>query len=160
MDWTQIIISALSLLAAVFGGVGLGRLLFLRQNRKKANAEATSAEVGVLKSAIESIDQQLSKAHLLIREKDEIIEAKNARIDLLTSTISALYDDMCVHKGCRLRRPHQGQGAKWYEQYRDDPSLGCDYLSIDTLIKQERAKRLAENILAKEAAEETAEGEE
>lgn len=160
MDWTQIIISALTFLAAVFGGVGLGRLLFLRQNRKKANAEATSAEVSVLQKALETVSGQLDKERQISREKDEIIEAKNARIDNLTSTISALFDDMCVHKGCRLRRPHQGQGAKWYEQYRDDPSLGCDYLSIDTLIKQERAKRLAENILAKEAAEETAEGEE
>ena len=153
MDWTQIIVAAFGAL----GGVGLGRLLFFRANGRKAEAEATGAQLAVLEKALESLNAQLDKYGGLIAEKNALIEKQNSEITHLTSRLTALYDDMCVHKGCRLRKPHTGQGKLWYDQNADDPSLGCDYMSIDTLIKKDRAKRLAENILMKEQIEEAEE---
>ncbi|MCR5352402.1 MAG: hypothetical protein K6E35_07940, partial [Bacteroidales bacterium] len=51
---------------------------------------------------------------------------------------------MCIHLGCALRRPAQGQGAEWLRDHKEDPALGVDYLPINQLIKvygeEKRAK--------------------
>ena len=153
MDWTAIIVAVAGILAAV----DLSMLIFPRLFRREKEVEIVgkekdnkSVEVETLRKAIETLDQQLKTAHETIKEKDEIIKSKDERIEVLSdevgnlkATCTALFDDMCVHKGCRVRKPHQGRGQQWYEQYSDDPALGADYLSIETLLKQERVKRLA-----------------
>ena len=147
MDWTQIIVAVFGLL----GVIDLGRLIFFKSSKRKATAEAVNVEqqndstaVETLKSAMELLQAQLDYAQGQVAAKEEVIQIKDQRIITLESQIQALFDDMCVHKGCKLRKPHQGQGRKWYEMYRDDPSLGCDYLSVEWLLKQWRAKSKAE----------------
>ena len=151
IDWTQIL---LSLIGFVAGG-GIVGLVTLKANRRKANAEADNAAVEPLKNAIDILNRQLADANVTIAQKDAKIEEKDARIILLSNRLTALYDDMCVHKGCKLRKPHQGQGAKWYEDHADDPSLGCDYLSVEWLLKGWR-KRNASNTDEDATAEEDA----
>ena len=144
-EFTQIVIAVLG----VLGAFDLGRLVFYKAGRKKANAEAegqekenASIEVETLKTTIETLGEQLKACHETVTD----FEARNRQLSdengHLKATITALYDDMCVHKGCRIRKPHQGRGQQWYEKYREDPGLGADYLSIDTLMKQDRARRL------------------
>lgn len=171
MDWINLIMG----IAGIVASVDLFRLIFIKEDRRKHRAEAEAVEkqnkdieIETMRKAIDSVTaqndaltsqnkdliEQQNNSLATIKEKDAIIEEKNRIIDDRNSIITALFDDMCVHKGCRLRKPHQGRGQQWYEQYKDDPALGCDFLSIDTLIKQDRAARLAANILAKEGAAE------
>ena len=136
MDWTAIIASICTFIV----GGGLVAIFTLRAARKKANAEADNAAIEPLKQAINILAEQLDRANKTIEEKNTIIEQKTQHEFVLANKLTALYDDMCVHKGCKIRKPHQGQGQRWYEDHKDDPSLGCDYLSIETLLKQWRAR--------------------
>ena len=150
INWTEIIVAVVS----VIGGLGLGRLLFFRANKKKANAEADNVALEGYQAAFMSLREDKEQAVKdAATARVEAAKAQESERETL-SRLMACYDDICVHKGCRLRKPHQGQGMKWYEQYKEDPSLGCDYESIDTLIKRERAKRLSENIAKEEKSEE------
>lgn len=134
VDWTSIILALIGLVA----GGSLMSIFTFKSIKKKANAEADSAAVEPLKAAIEILNQQLAAANATIATKDEIIEQKQAKITEQSNRLTALYDDMCIHKGCKLRKPHQGQGAKWHEDHIEDPSLGCDYMSIEWLLKMWR----------------------
>ena len=139
MDWTAIITGILTFIA----GGGLVAIFTLPAIRKKANAEADNAVIEPLKQAINILNEQLKAANATIEEKNRIIEQKTQHEFVLANKLTALYDDMCVHKGCKLRKPHQGQGQRWYEDHKDDPSLGCDYLSVEWLLKQWRARNSA-----------------
>lgn len=120
-------------------------LIFRRKDGRQKDADASKTELEVARATNEMLTQENERLQQLCREKDATIEEKSQEIANLRATASCLFDDMCVHKGCRIRKPHQGKGRLWYEQYKDDPALGADYESIDTLIKRDRAKRLAEN---------------
>ena len=139
MDWTAIITGILTFIA----GGGLVAIFTLPAIRKKANAEADNAVIEPLKQAINILNEQLKNANATIEEKNSIIEQKTQHELVLSNKLTALFDDMCVHKGCKLRKPHQGQGQRWYEDHADDPSLGCDYLSVEWLLKQWRARNSA-----------------
>lgn len=145
MDWTSIIVAVAGILAAV----DLTRFIFPKLFRKEKETEIKgkekeneSVEVETLRKAIEILEQQLSSAHETIKDYEERNRVLSDENGNLKATCTALFDDMCVHKACRVRKPHQGQGQRWYENYRDDPALGADYLSIETLLKRERLKRL------------------
>lgn len=140
MDWITIITGLLTFIA----GGGLVAIFTLPAIRRKANAEADNAVIEPLKQAISILNEQLRTANENIAEKNCIIEQKTQHEFVLSNKLTALYDDMCVHKGCKLRKPHQGQGQRWYDDHKDDPSLGCDYLSVEWLLKLWR-KRNEEN---------------
>lgn len=140
MDWTAIITGVLTFIA----GGGLVAIFTLPAIRKKANAEADNAVIEPLKQAISILNEQLKTANDTIAEKNRIIDEKTQHELALSTKLTALYDDMCVHKGCKLRKPHQGQGQRWYEDHADDPSLGCDYLSVEWLLKQWRKRNSEE----------------
>lgn len=137
MDWTQIIVAIVGIVTLE----GILKLILIKVTKKGKEIENVAAEVAAANAANNLMAEQLNRSHETIKALNEQLEAKNDQIARLTATVTALFDDMCVHKGCRLRKPHQGQGALWYEKYREDPALGADYASIDTLIKQERKAR-------------------
>ena len=141
MDWTQIIIAVVGLI----GVVDLGRVIFFRASKRKANAEATSIEkqnegtaVEALKSSVELLSEQLRQSTAKVSEKQAVIDDLREQVQTLQLRLVSLYDDMCIHKGCKLRKPHEGQGKLWYDQHADDPSLGCDYLSVEWMLKNWR----------------------
>ena len=145
MDWTAIIVAVAGALAAI----DLTRLIFPKLFRREKEAEikgkereSESVEVETLKKAIETLSEQLRAAHEAIKDYEARNRALSDENGNLKATCTALFDDMCVHKGCKFRKPHQGQGSKWYEKYKEDPALGADYDSIDTLIRKERLARL------------------
>ena len=145
MDWTAIIVAVCGILAAI----DLSRLIFPRLFKREKEAEikgkekeSESVEVETLKKAIETLSEQLRAAHETIRDYESRNRSLSDENGDLKATCTALFDDMCVHKGCKFRKPHQGQGSKWYEKYKEDPALGADYDSIDTLIRKERLARL------------------
>lgn len=134
MDFTQIILSIFGLL----GALDLGRLIFFRANKKKANAEADGLAITALKDAIAELRDENSE----LREENNTLREEKIS---LTNRLTALFDDMCVHKGCSVRKPHQGQGEKWYNDNIDDPSMGCDYESIYTLLKRHKKAQQKED---------------
>lgn len=146
--WAIIIPAILTFIA----GGGLAVLFTLRAARKKAKAdadkakaEADNAAIEPLKQAINILNDQLKTANEAIAEKNSIIEQKTQHEFILANKLTALYDDMCVHKGCKLRKPHQGQGQRWYEDHADDPSLGCDFTSVEWLLKMWRKRNSTDN---------------
>ena len=136
MDWVTLVSS----IGTFIVGGGLVALVTIPAARKKANAEADNAAIEPLKQAISILNDQIKTAHETIEAKDKIIEQKTQHEILLTNKLTAIFDDMCIHKGCKLRKPHQGQGQRWYEDHSDDPTLGCDFLSVETLLKKWRNK--------------------
>lgn len=137
MDWTQIIVAVLGLISFA----DIIRLLFFKEEKKDRQVETKDKEVGTLRKTQELLEQQVERSHetiMKLTDENNALHTQNAE---LLATQACLFDDMCIHKGCRLRKPHPGQGMKWYNAYREDPALGADYLSIDTLMKQDRASR-------------------
>ena len=112
MDWTSIIVAVAGLLAAV----DLSRLLFPRLFRKEKETEIKgkekendSVEVETLRKAIEILEQQLSSAHETIKDYEERNRVLSDENGNLKATCTALFDDMCVHKACRVRKPPRGK---------------------------------------------------
>lgn len=137
MDWTQIIVAVLGLISFA----DIIRLLFFKEEKKDRQVETKDKEVETLRKTQELLEQQVERSHetiMKLTDENNALHTQNAE---LLATQACLFDDMCIHKGCRLRKPHPGQGMKWYNAYREDPALGADYLSIDTLMKQDRASR-------------------
>ncbi len=138
MDWTQIVV-------AICGMVSLADLLrvlfFRKEDKHDKQAETKDKEIETLRKTNDLLERQVERSHETIMKLTEENNTLHDEKAELLATQACLFDDMCIHKGCRLRKPHPGQGMKWYNKYREDPALGADYLSIDTLMKQERAAR-------------------
>ena len=134
------------ILMAIIGVITLADLLkffFIKQDRREKDISTKDKEITAVQHTNEILQQQLDRAAATIEKKDsEIIRLADERAEL-TAAQSCLFDDMCIHKGCRLRKPHQGKGSLWYQKYKDDPTQGADYESIDTLLKRDRAERAA-----------------
>ncbi len=139
MDWTRILLAILGLV----GTIDLIRVFFIKEDKKGKQIDNKDSEISALQHANTLLADQLERSHETIKRQDETISSLQSDKGELLATQACLFDDMCIHKGCRLRKPHQGQGPTWYKKYREDPSLGADYLSIDTLMKQDRAERKA-----------------
>ena len=131
MPWYEIV----CLIFGAVGGLDFLRLLFFGKTEKSNKELETAREANKL------LSEQLERSHETIKELTEENNGLHDDKAALLETQACLFDDMCVHKGCRLRKPHPGQGRTWYNNYRQDPALGADFLSIDTLMKQERAAR-------------------
>lgn len=149
MDWTIIITSIVSLIT----GGGIIGLFTISSTKRKASAEAKSAElkndntvVESLEHTIDTLQKQIDRLMASNAAKDVVIEEKSQVISKYVTRLQSLYDDMCIHKGCKLRKPHQGMGGAWYETHADDPNLGCDFLSVETLLRNWRkAQKAASN---------------
>ena len=148
MDWTQIVVTIIGM----FGVIDLGRLLFFKSSKKKANAEADSAAVEPLKNAIEILNAQLLDANTKISNKDEKIASLAAEVTALKLERVTTCTAMCVHYGCKLRAPLRGQGLHWLEEHGEEPDLGGDFCSVESLLKRWRADELARNKQSADAA--------
>ena len=156
MNWTEIIIGVLGLFAAG----DLLRLIFFRASRKEAEAKAEgvekeneSAAVATLERAIEQLsktnDAYCQMVERLTAERDTEHE-RNISKDESIATLQTL---ICKHMGCSIREPISGQGRRWFEENKQDVSLGLDFLPINQLMRQygDRKRLIAE----KEAKDET-----
>ena len=142
MEFSNTIVGVLGVISVV----DLLRLLvFRRKDGRQKDADAAKTELEVARETNNILKEENERLQVQLRERDASLEEKNREIANHRAIESCLFDDMCIHKGCRIRMPHQGKGQLWYEQYREDPALGADYDSIDTLLKRDRAKRLADN---------------
>jgi len=148
MDWSNIITTAIGFIT----GGGLITLITLGAQKKKANAEAEGMEeanaavaVETLTKAIEQMSKandnyaaQLSHLNAELATQHEVIHAKD-------ESIATLQTILCKHMGCSLREPVSGQGRKWFEDNKEDISLGLDYLPINQLMTRYGAKKKKED---------------
>jgi len=153
MTWLQIIVTLISIITLE----GIIQFFLLKETKKGKQIENVDADVEKSQHANELLSKQLERCHETIARQDQEKAALYKEVADLRAVQSCLFDDMCVHKGCHLRKPHQGKGQLWYAQYAEDPSLGADFASVHTLIKQERLARLK---IEAELGEATAEEEE
>lgn len=149
---SEILKEILTVVASLVAGGTLTTIFTLGSAKRKAKAEAQRGEidnsqeiVAYFEAAMRVLNEQMDRLNATIKEKDALLERKEAEKSHYLMRLQSLYDDMCVHKGCKVRLPHQGMGGSWYEAHKGDPNLGCDFLSIETLLRQWREKNKTEN---------------
>ena len=155
MGWTEIILGILGLL----GTIDLGRIVFIKAGKKKAEAEAESVEHANESTAVETLEkaiEQMSKTNESYAHTIEQLQANNdeehARNIAKDESIATLQTLICKHMGCSLREPISGQGRKWFEDNKEDISLGLDFLPINQLMFRYGEKKRREE--QRKAAEE------
>lgn len=148
MDWGNIITTVVGFIA----GGGLTVLITLGAQKKKANAEAegveeanSAAAVETLTKAIEQMSKandnyaaQLSHLNAELSNQHDVIHAKD-------ESIATLQTLLCKHMGCSMREPVSGQGRKWFEDNKEDISLGLDYLPVNQLMTRYGEKKKKED---------------
>lgn len=139
MDWTFI----KALLTGLLSGGGIMAIINWRSSKRKAAAEASQSEaqstdtaVGALNKAIDTLqeerDHDRSIIDKLTKEREALTKDK---IDLI-NRLGALKVCMCVHLGCILRKPTQGQADKWIEDHSGEELYGADYTPINILFRR------------------------
>lgn len=147
MDWSNIITVAIGF---VTGG-GLITVLTLGAQKKKANAEAEGVEEANSAAAVETLTkaiEQMSKANdnyaTQLSHLNAELAAQHDIIHSKDESIATLQTLLCKHMGCSLREPVSGQGRKWFEDNKEDISLGLDYLPINQLMTRYGEKKKKE----------------
>lgn len=135
----------ISYIVTLIGGGIITRLITLGATKKKANAEADSAAIDALKSAISELrDMQTEgaaredKYTAQIAERDAKIEELHQQLadKRCENTTKGYY--MCVHQGCVLRCPSLGRGKEYYLQHSGEDDFGADFLSVEELMENRK----------------------
>jgi len=147
MNWTEIIIGVLGLFAAG----DLLRLIFFRASRKEAEAKAEgvvqendSAAVATLERAIEQMSKTNEAYAQMIENLRAERDAEHERNIAKDESIATLQTLICKHMGCSIREPISGQGRKWFEENKEDISMGLDFLPINQLMRRYGDKKRQE----------------
>lgn len=158
MNWSDIIIAALG----VFAAVDLTRLIFFRASRKEAEAKAEgvivendSAAVATLERAIEQMSKTNDAYAQMIEQLRKERDAEHERNIAKDESIATLQTLICKHMGCSLREPISGQGRKWFEENKEDVSLSLDFLPINQLMRQYGDKK---RLIAEKGAKDETKG--
>ena len=101
------LLGLIGVIVGAFTIEGLGMFFFIKEIKKHKKVENVDAEVAVAQHANELLSSQLERSHETIARKDKQIDEQQKKITSLLAAQSCLFDDMCIHKGCRLRKPHQ-----------------------------------------------------
>lgn len=139
MDWTFI----KALLTGLLSGGGIMAIINWRSSKRKAAAEASQSEaqstdtaVGALNKAIDTLQEEREHDRSVIDKLTQEREALTKdKIDLI-NRLGALKVCMCVHLGCILRKPTQGQADKWIEDHSGEELYGADYTPVNILFRR------------------------
>lgn len=143
MDWISVITGVIGLIG---GGIGT-RIVTIKSTKRKAGAEADSAAIEALKSAIAELREMQEESGAREDKLNAQIADRDAKIEKLHSeladkrcenTTKGYY--MCVHQGCALRRPSLGRGKEYYSQHIGEDDFGADFLSVEELLDARRRK--------------------
>lgn len=132
MDWTPLLISAVS-----GGAISTIAIEVVRHflGRKKEGIENESLAIEALKSTISELrldnqrKDEIMSQYLLEREQFRLEREEKAEEN------ATVKNGLCVHWGCVLRHPGIGRGDSWYQDHKDSPALGGDFLPINQLMK-------------------------
>lgn len=139
MDWTFI----KALLTGLLSGGGIMAIINWRSSRRKAAAEASQSEaqstdtaVGALNKAIDTLQEEREHDRSVINKLTQEREALTKDKINLINRLGALKVCMCVHLGCILRKPTQGQADKWIEDHSGEELYGADYTPVNILFRR------------------------
>lgn len=139
MDWTFI----KALLTGLLSGGGVMAIINWRSSRRKAAAEASQSEaqstdtaVGALNKAIDTLQEEREHDRSVIDKLTQEREALTKDKIELINRLGALKVCMCVHLGCILRKPTQGQADKWIEDHSGEELYGADYTPVNILFRR------------------------
>lgn len=107
------VIETIASVLTVMGGWEAARYFISRKtNRRKEEAEAETAEFGVLRETVEFLQSQLREKEQRFAEQTELVRKLNTEILELTKQRAKLELDLqrhrCVVKGCASRDPQNG----------------------------------------------------
>lgn len=139
MDWTFI----KALLTGLLSGGGIMAIINWRSSKRKAAAEASQSEaqstdtaVGALNKAIDTLQEEREHDRSVIDKLTQEREALTKDKIELINRLGALKVCMCVHLGCILRKPTQGQADKWIEDHSGEELYGADYTPVNILFRR------------------------
>ena len=91
MDWLNFTLGVLTLL---FAGVNIFQFIFIRQTKKKYEAEADKAKASVKSDEIDNMRKALEDFYKpLLKTQDERIASQNIRISELETEVKTLRDE-------------------------------------------------------------------
>ena len=113
---TDAIVSILTALAggatAVGGWEAVRYMMNRKANARKEEAEADSAEFGVLRDTVQFLQQQLKEKEERFAEQTSLVRKQNEDIISLTKEKAAVELDLqrfrCIVKKCAHREPQNG----------------------------------------------------
>lgn len=130
INWQTII----ELVITLIGGGLIGRFFRLKADTRKAGAEADNTAIDGLNSTIQQLASQLA-------DRDADLKERDARIELLTEQLTHKTNEcttkgyyLCVHHGCKLRRPSLGRGDQYFLKHREDEQFGADFSTVEELL--------------------------
>jgi hypothetical protein len=138
-DWMTIATAVGGLLS----GGGAMALLNWRSSRRKAAAEASQSEAQATDTAVEALNRAIDTLQEERSRDREMIDKLTGERERLTNDKIALINKMgamkvcmCVHLGCVMRKPTQGQADKWMEDHADEELYGADYAPVNVLLRR------------------------
>lgn len=129
-----------NLLLGLFGGGGLATFITLKATKRKEDADASSSELGNVKYSLELLHKEQEEN----RRKDDVITELQKENANLRNEATAKGQLLCSHIGCSVRKPSYGQGKFYYDQNKDDITLGVDYTPIEDLVARAKRRPLKE----------------
>jgi hypothetical protein len=145
-DWVSIITAV----GGVLSGGGAVAFRNWRINRRREMAEAKQVEAQAKQSEAQATDTAVEALNRAIDTLQEERSHDRGIIDKLTGERERLTNDkialinkmgamkvcMCVHLGCVMRKPTQGQADKWMEDHADEELYGADYAPVNVLLRR------------------------
>ena len=139
MDWTFI----KALLTGLLSGGGIMAIINWRSNKRKAAAEASQSEaqstdtaVVALNKAIDTLQEERDHDRSIIDKLTQEREALTNDKIALINRLGAMKVCMCIHLGCIMRKPTQGQADKWIEDHGGEELYGADYTPVNILFRR------------------------
>ena len=130
----DIVLAILPYLGTILATGWLSRVYTLRESKKKAQGENRDQAISSLEKVIDSLTRSNSGKDEEIAALRTQLEAEREGREAVRNENTAVKMVMCVHMGCVGRKPGAGQGDLWYDQHKNDPALGVDYLPINRIL--------------------------
>lgn len=132
MDWVALI----SAISGLLSGTGFMALRNWHANKRKAEADATGSAVDALNRAIDTLQEEREHDRQVINTLTKEREALTNDKIALISRLGSLKVCMCVHLGCIMRKPTQGQADKWIADHEGEDLYGADYTPVNVLFRR------------------------
>lgn len=144
----QIILQILPYLGCIFTAGWVSRIITLKEQKQKASLDNRDQVIASMENCITSLtqqvnyrDEQLAKKDLEIDSVRTMLQAERTEKEELQGKSTRMAMCMCVHLGCKGRKPEYGQGLKYYEKHKDEDKLGCDYNTLEEIADSIKGKR-------------------
>lgn len=137
-----------SILAIVCGSGWIVSAVTLKEQKRKAGLDNRDQVIASMENCITSLTQQVNYRDEQLAKKDSeidsirtMLQTERTKSEELQGKSTRMAMCMCVHLGCKGRKPEYGQGLKYYEKHKDEDKLGCDYDTLEEIADSIKVKR-------------------